>query len=539
MKVHIVITNHKTDWILARFARHLMKYNKWTAGSKPMVAADANVFIPYLDWRFTHWKNTPWAAFFTHDEKGNPMKRSAWDHIAPRADLRITMSQKYAAELEKFGPTTNIPPPVEEMFQPGSYPDNAKPIIGVSGVVYKYGRKGEKLVQRLKEHKEWIVRASGKGWPCPTKYYEWSRMPKYYRRLDVFLCTSLIEGGPVTVLEALACGRPVVVPEHVGLIDELPHVAGIWRYEAGNYDSMVTAIEQALDERADPYELHEIVGSRTPEKFATAWRVAVESMLTPNKPIVIGPDESPDWHGKAGVYVVAYGKPAHDCAYHLIRSIHKNSPGIPVQLVTEEKLASYKKILKPGDTIKVIPLSDARARTQKTKIWKYAPKEWKYVLYLDADMLVAKPLNLFFDILQDGWDMVVTLSPPRGPLVHHAQRKKYEEENRYTTGKLGSANLLQIAGGVWAFRRNARTQAFLEGFHKEWRRFQHTDQQSMMRSFWKNPVRMWTLPREFNWFVHHEKPSKKAVIYHFATAARAWGVRHPGRKLWRKYVKSI
>jgi len=154
-------------------------------------------------------------------------------------------------------------------------------------------------------------------------------------------------------------------------------------------------------------------------------------------------------------------------------------------------------------------------------------------------MLVAKPLNLFFDILQDGWDMVVTLSPPRGPLVHHAQRKKYEEENRYTTGKLGSANLLQIAGGVWAFRRNARTQAFLEGFHKEWRRFQHTDQQSMMRSFWKNPVRMWTLPREFNWFVHHEKPSKKAVIYHFATAARAWGVRHPGRKLWRKYVKSI
>jgi len=352
MKAHIVITNHKTDWILARFARHLMKYNKWTAGSKPMVAADANVFIPYLDWRFTHWKNTPWAAFFTHDEKGNPMKRSAWDHIAPRADLRITMSQKYATELERFGPTINIPPPVEEMFQPGSYPDNAKPIIGVSGVVYKYGRKGEKLVQRLKEHKEWIVRASGKGWPCPTKYYEWSRMPKYYRRLDVFLCTSLIEGGPVTVLEALACGRPVVVPEHVGLIDELPHVAGIWRYEAGNYDSMVTAIEQALDERADPYELHEIVGSRTPEKFATAWRVAVESMLTPNKPIVIGPDESPDWHGKAGVYVVAYGKPAHDCAYHLIRSIHKNSPGIPVQLVTEEKLASYKKILKPGDTIK-------------------------------------------------------------------------------------------------------------------------------------------------------------------------------------------
>lgn len=45
-------------------------------------------------------------------------------------------------------------------------------------------------------------------------------MPDFYRQLDVFVCTSAIEGTPNPVLEAMACGIPVVSTD-VGIVPEV------------------------------------------------------------------------------------------------------------------------------------------------------------------------------------------------------------------------------------------------------------------------------------------------------------------------------
>jgi len=45
-------------------------------------------------------------------------------------------------------------------------------------------------------------------------------MPDFYRQLDIFVCTSSIEGTPNPVLEAMACGIPVVSTD-VGIVPEV------------------------------------------------------------------------------------------------------------------------------------------------------------------------------------------------------------------------------------------------------------------------------------------------------------------------------
>lgn len=45
-------------------------------------------------------------------------------------------------------------------------------------------------------------------------------MPDYYSKIDVLVCTSKIEGTPNPVLEAMACGVPVISTD-VGVVPQV------------------------------------------------------------------------------------------------------------------------------------------------------------------------------------------------------------------------------------------------------------------------------------------------------------------------------
>ena len=49
-----------------------------------------------------------------------------------------------------------------------------------------------------------------------------NRMGDFYRKNHVLICASIHEGGPMPVVEALACGRPVISTE-VGIVPEIVH----------------------------------------------------------------------------------------------------------------------------------------------------------------------------------------------------------------------------------------------------------------------------------------------------------------------------
>lgn len=291
MKVRIVVNEAKSDWIIARLARHLVKLNGWSARKKPNPRALVNLFFPYCEWRFSKFARTPIGAWFTHREHESVehgAKRRRWDLIWPVMDLRAMPSRLWASQvMDNVGwdqahmQRVIIPHPVElDFFQPTPQ-RKGKPVIGVSGTCYSGGRKGEVLVARLngEYHNKYTVLGSGKGWLVPTKWRKWKHMPAYYSHLNLFLCTSLNEGGPVTVLEALASGRPVVIPWGVGEMDALPEGAGIRHYHKGDYNDMVRAIRDALDDHAPPESLRAVVEDRTPQRWAGLWDDVVHNLL--------------------------------------------------------------------------------------------------------------------------------------------------------------------------------------------------------------------------------------------------------------------
>lgn len=191
------------------------------------------------------------ASLFTHreEEPPNSKKAALYDQVARQVSLRVAMCRRYGAGLEAFGPTIQPPLPVErDRFVVAEHRRAPRPRVGLCGYTYKNLRKGEDLVRAVVGSKvgrgcDWV--ASGRGWPVPMRRYAWAEMPRFIQSLDVLVCPSRVEGGPMTVLEALSCGVPVVVPSGVGIIDELPMLPGIERYPRGDANGIVAALARA------------------------------------------------------------------------------------------------------------------------------------------------------------------------------------------------------------------------------------------------------------------------------------------------------
>lgn len=282
VRVNVVANRIDDDWIIARLGRHLVDQLGWSWSKRPDKRADVNVFFPYLDWRNTKWATTPTAAWFTH-KRSSGWGKAVWSHTANSVDLRITPARMYLKELRKYGAAFQIAHPVEldRFLLREKQPGRKAPIIGVAGTVYKDHRKGENLVADLvRDGRD--VTAIGRGWPCPTSWLNWDDVPEWYRSLDIFLVTSTIEGGPVTVLEAMASGVPVVIPSGVGQCGEYPESRGIRHYKKGDINDLRRALGDIDKERSvvNPYFLRSIAEGYTIERYCEEWKEAICRTIT-------------------------------------------------------------------------------------------------------------------------------------------------------------------------------------------------------------------------------------------------------------------
>ena len=526
MRVHIVCERLDTNRILPRLAKYLAELNGWTLGDAPSQNADLNYFVPYITWRqrYNDWHKTRIAAYFSHRDINNKMKARWWDEAAKKIDLCTITSNQYREFLDP-AKTVYVRPPVEiDRFEIKPWGKSIKPVVGLMGYTYGDGRKGEDLVKDLLKTPiaktvEW--RASGRGWPVKTVSYPWKDIPKFVQGLDVLLCPSKFEGVPMPPLEALACGVKIVIPIGVGMLDDLPDIPGIYRYEAENLVDMAKTLGQAIS--SGPVNRgnlrNVVVNQYTAETWSKDHRQHFEEFFN-NVKIEKG---LPNWKGNSGVYVVAFGEPARKCAQLCIDSIHKHTPGLPVCLVSTAPLGPEDHFVKHKD-------ADIGGRIAKLKANELAPKSWKYVLYFDADIEAIGDISFLFQALQDGWEFLICKDMDKYATTDKLIRPDNKDECNVTWDILGTREgAMQYNGGMMAFRRNDRTAKFFKLWQEEWQRWGKRDQGALLRALYRQPLRMYILMNQWNASDRYPLPPGEIAVMHHNVQARRWGGLVEGR----------
>ncbi len=236
-RINLVIADE--GWILEQCARAIEQHAIGVKISRhPDPSAAINYYINY----YAYQGPQPGIdiAFFTHVEERVPSAAERFFQVAREVDVCVCMSTFYADMLQAQGIKNIlvIKPGVDlELFRPAVR-------IGVVGRTYPTGRKGEALLKQVMDEPgiEWHF--TGEGWPGPSKHYASDQMPHFYNAMDYILVPSYYEGGPMSVLEALACGKEVIAPA-VGFVPDYPHI----EYAAGDAEDLRRVLKLLVAKR--------------------------------------------------------------------------------------------------------------------------------------------------------------------------------------------------------------------------------------------------------------------------------------------------
>jgi len=118
--------------------------------------------------------------------------------------------------------------------------------------------------------------------------------------------------------------------------------------------------------------------------------------------------------------------------------------------------------------------------------------------------------------------MVICKNPDKYHIARKMVRSDNEGECSKTFAQIGTDEVLQLNGGVFAFSRNDRTMAFFRSWYEEWNRFGKRDQAALLRALWKHPLKLYVLGNEWNTITRYANKESSAGILHYPMTARRW-----------------
>lgn len=225
---------------------------------------------------------------------------------------------------------------------------------------------------------------------------------------------------------------------------------------------------------------------------------------------------------KRGIYCVAFGNPARQCAIEMMQSAKEHMPHVPIAFVSDEPLGIEDVFIQQPD-------SDVGGRRAKLKAYELSPAEWDAVLYLDVDTEIAADISYYFELIETGWEFVICKDPHLMDTMHSFRRSNNLAEYQGLEKQLNTLHVLQYNGGVWAFGRNERTAAFFRRWQSEWEVHAQRDQGALIRAMYADPLKTYVLGNEWNTFPKYSKGVETAGLYHYPGKARRWKGFIPGR----------
>jgi glycosyltransferase involved in cell wall biosynthesis len=262
---HVHIRLSDTGWILERLAKEIavrlpyVSYDTFANGSAQIQY--------YMTYGCREQRVSPIEiALFTHKE-AVPAAAAKFEHVAREVDFCVAQSLNTERILRE-GAVSNV-----STISPGVDIERFTPVVrvGVVGRTYHTGRKGEALVAQVMDIPgiEWHF--TGPGWPGPARHVPDEELPAFYRSLDYVLVPALIEGGPMCVLEALACGCKVIASP-VGWVPQFPHI----EFKLGDAVDLRRVLTQVV---AEKQALHRSVEAYTWDNWARQHHELFERLL--------------------------------------------------------------------------------------------------------------------------------------------------------------------------------------------------------------------------------------------------------------------
>ncbi len=261
MKVNII--THQDGWILDKFAKELQNRLPYVVlNKKNFNSYDINYYVNYCLFKGKSSKID--IAWFTHVEENIPSLKKKFFDVANQVDYCVCHAKKYADILIRSGikNVKQIVPGIDTKLY------SSKLILGYVGRFYKYtNRKNRKLLEKLLKLDFIELRTTEGG-------YSEEELPNFYRQLDYVIIPSRIEGGPMCLLEGLACGIPIIAPKNVGMVSEFKQ--GIHHYKNSNIVSLKKLLKKLYNEKL---KLRKQVEHLTWARFAREHDVLFKKIL--------------------------------------------------------------------------------------------------------------------------------------------------------------------------------------------------------------------------------------------------------------------
>ena len=206
MRVNLQCSEAQGNWIYAKFVQKFILYSRHNILINSKQAADLTYCIPYyeLSGQYTN----PVVVFCSHQETREPLK-GKFVASASSANMDVLGQNGLAAIQIVPGVDHSLFKQRSIKRMPGD-----KLIVGWVGRSYtSTTRKNEGVLQKLAMLPFVDLRITG------GKVAE-QDLPQFYGQCDIVVSPALTEGGPMSLLESLACGVPFLCFDDVGLARE-------------------------------------------------------------------------------------------------------------------------------------------------------------------------------------------------------------------------------------------------------------------------------------------------------------------------------